>query len=204
MEFFVPDLSMCWNGHGVQGYKFTQTMWIKKGESIRHAMEWTRHVADTADPPGLSHLVIKCHGRTVGLMYQSDSVCRRDDHDEEGGSFGLLIGDEIYFKEAQLFSVLKGAVKCIYIYACCAAADAPTAARLPNRRNSHGNGGRFCQLIANHSGAKVIAPTSEEDDLPSPGRNGVHVFRYGGRVFHPGRTTTSLHLNRNEIAAALR
>lgn len=95
-------------------------------------------------------LVIHCHGWYDWGIKKSG----RRKLIQTGG-FGLKLGQGITYDNADVFSQIRGLVKCIILSSC-------GIARVTNKNSSDGDGERFCARIAKSADAYVIAPRSTQ------------------------------------------
>lgn len=126
-------------------YSMWNTWTVGSTADPRRMMENVRKVASTAPGGRLRTLIINCHGYYAG-----------QGRDATGG-YGLALGTGIFRRNADVFDVLRRDHACVHdilITACGAARISPVNA------SGEGDGHRFCQAIARHSGAHVTAATT--------------------------------------------
>jgi hypothetical protein len=144
MSILIEQPAMALNAVDAPGahYKMYNSWEIPATENLDHILDWTATVASGAPGGYLKALIINCHGYYNGSSRSSQ------------GGFGLALGTGIRRADTPKFSKLKGKVSTIWITAC------GTARITVPGTSSDGDGNLFCQEIARHSGAYVIAATT--------------------------------------------
>lgn len=142
----IPQSSIALNSHDVPGTKYD--MWatwnVPANTDAKTIIMRVLSLSVCADDD-LKCLVINCHGK-----YGKGTNNFGNQKLISTGGFGLSIGTGINLDNVNLFSHLRGSVKCIIIVACGAA--------WVTNPGTKGDGARFCSEIAINSGAYVIAP----------------------------------------------
>ena len=143
----IPQPSIALNSHDVPGtkYEMWETWNVPASASVDWIVSFCSILATGAGEGGVKCLVINCHG-------DYDKGTKKSGKEKliETGGFGLLLGQGITLSNANLFSQLRGKVKCIVLVACGAA--------YVTKKGMHGDGELLCSEIAKASGAYVVAP----------------------------------------------
>jgi hypothetical protein len=148
MSIFIAQPSMIINACDAPWKPRMWNSWtVDDTADPRAIMENVKTVAGTAPGGKLLNLIINCHGYYNG-----------EGRDATGG-YGLSLGTGIYLRNVNVFDVLRSGGPCvreILITACGTARISPLDAQ------GDGDGHRFCQEIARHSGAHVTAATTQQ------------------------------------------
>lgn len=143
----IPHPSIALNSHDVPGTKYDmwQTWQVPASASADWVVSFSSILATGTTEGGVKCLVLNCHG-----YYGTGTKKSGKDKTIETGGFGLSLGQGINLGNANLFSQLRGQVKCIIIVACGTA--------YVTKKGLHGDGELLCSKIAKASGAYVVAP----------------------------------------------
>jgi hypothetical protein len=144
----IPQPSIALNSHDVPGtkYEMWETWQVPASTDADWIVGFSSILATgTAEGGGVKCLVINCHGN-----YGKGTKKSGKDKLIATGGFGLSIGTGINLSNAELFSQLRGQVKCIIIVAC--------GASYVTKKGLSGDGELLCSKIAKAAGAYVVAP----------------------------------------------
>lgn len=143
----IPQPSIAINSHDVPGtkYEMWETWQVPETTSADWVVAFSSILATGAPDGGAKCLVINCHG-----IYGKGTKKSGKQKLIDTGGFGLSIGQGINLANAEVFSQLRGSVKCIVIVACGTAAV--------TKKGLHGDGELLCSKIAKAAGAYVVAP----------------------------------------------
>ena len=143
----IPQPSIALNSHDVPGTKYDmwETWNVPASASADWIVAFTSILASGSSEGGVKCLVINCHG-DYGKGTKKSGKSKLI----ETGGFGLLLGEGFTLSNANLFSQLRGKVKCIILVVCGAA--------YVTIKGTHGDGELLCSEIAKASGAYVVAP----------------------------------------------
>lgn len=145
--FSAPDMifNPKYNVPGTR-YEMWQTLNVPSTDTVSGTLVYTSVLALGAAGGTVKCLVINCHGE-----YRKGTRASGKEKAIATGGFGLAIGDGITYENADVFSNLRGLVKCIIVTAC-------GAADVTNKNRSSGDGEVLCSRIARSADAYVIAP----------------------------------------------
>jgi hypothetical protein len=148
MSIFVDPPSMVINADDAPvSYRMWNSWTVGSSADPRSMMENVKTVAGTAPGGRLRNLILNCHGYYAG-----------EGRDATGG-YGLALGSGIFRYNVDVFDALRRDGPCVHeilITACGTARISPVNAA------GEGDGHRFCQEIARHSGAHVTAATTAQ------------------------------------------
>ncbi len=144
----IPDIFDPDNDYTVPGtkYEMWETLNVTSTDRISGTLVYVSLLALGAAGGKIKCLVINCHG-----TYEKGTRASGKERAIATGGFGLEIGGRITYENADVFSNLRGYVKCIIITAC-------GAADVTNKDKSEGDGEVLCSKIARAADAYVIAP----------------------------------------------
>jgi hypothetical protein len=142
----IPDIfNPNYNVPGTK-YEMWETLNVSSTDRISGTLVYVSLLASGAVGHTVKCLVINCHGN-----YDKGTRASGKEKPIATGGFGLDIGEGITYENADVFSNLRGLVKCIIITAC-------GAADVTNKNKSIGDGEVLCSRIARAADAYVIAP----------------------------------------------
>lgn len=167
----IPQPSIALNSHDVPGtkYEMWETWNVPASASADWIVSFSSVLAAGAGEDGVKCLVINCHG-----YYRKGVNESGNERLISTGGFGFKIGQGIDYANADLFSQLRGKVKCIIIVAC-------GTAYVTNAKKSQGDGETLCSKIARAANAYVIAPRiAQASTLRKLPQN--HIDNFEGEV----------------------
>lgn len=169
----IPQPSIALNSHDVPGAKLD--MWETWNVPASASADWIvsfSSILAAGTAGGVKCLVVNCHG-----YYGTGTKKSGKPKSKETGGFGLSLGQGINLGNANLFSQLRGQVKCIVIIACGTA--------YVTNKGMHGDGELLCSKIAKASGAYVVAARKVQSAPNGIPKN--HIDNFEGLVirFNP-------------------